>query len=625
MALMRNNTALETWRDLGGRHEIPAVPGETIAGAFHKAVALRGDREAMRQKELGLWRSTSWGQYGDQARRIGSALLAMGFRRGECACIIGNNCPQWFFADMGIIGAGGVSVGIYATDAPEQLAYLVNDCIARVLFVEDEEQLDKFLQVRNQVPSVRRIVVFDMEGLADFRDPMMVSLDHFMSQGRDGENGLAADWHARAAAVKADDLALMIYTSGTTGPPKGVMMTHANIIFQIAVLGSVMPIGPGDELLSFLPLSHIAERLISDFQPIFSGAVVNFAENQETVPENIREVSPTVFFAVPRIWEKFYSTATIAAEDGTWLERRVFAAAVATGHRMAACLMDGVPPSRWLRLVYWLAHAVVLYRTKKLIGMERTKYVVTGAAPISPDLIKWFLALGMDIREGYGLTETSGVATFAPPGRRKIGTVGVALPGTQVKLSKDGEILVRGPHVFAGYHNQPERTAAAIVEGWFHTGDVGVIDNEGFLKIVDRMKDIIITAGGKNISPSEIENQLKFSPYISDAVVIGDRRKYLTCLVMIDHENVAKFAQDNSVPFTNFTSLCRAPEIRALIESEVSAVNRRFARVEQIKKFTLIDVQLTAEDDELTPTMKLKRKFVNERYTAQIEAMYAGA
>ncbi len=622
MALNSDDTALDTWRDLGSRHEIPALPGETIAGGFIKAVELRGEREALRKKELGLWRSISWREYGDKVRWLATALLAMGFEHGERAAIMGNNCPNWFFADMGIIGVGGVSVGIYATDAPEQVAYLVNDCAARVFFAEDEEQLDKILQVREQTPSVEKIVVFDMEGLSDFSDPMVVSLDEFIALGRSRADDLAGAWRSRVEQVSPDDLALIIYTSGTTGPPKGVMMQHGNIVFQSAIISEVMPIGVGDEQLSFLPLSHIAERLISDFLPIFSGAVINFAENQETVPENIREISPTVFFGVPRIWEKFYSAATIAADDGTWLERWAFKNAMAIGHRMAACRLDEATPSPWLRLVYWLAHVLVLQRVKKLIGMERAKYVMTGAAPISPDLIAWYFALGIDMREAYGASETSGVASLPPPNRRKIGTVGVALPGTELKLSSDGEILIRGRHIFVGYYNQPEKTAEALMDGWLHTGDVGIIDNDGFIKIVDRLKDIIITAGGKNISPSEIENQLKFSPYISDAVVIGDRRKYLTCLIMIDHDNVAKFAQDNDVPFTNFASLCRSAEVIKLIDGEVNVVNDKFARVEQIKKSILIDIQLTPEDEELTPTMKLKRSFVNKRYAAEIEAMY---
>ena len=620
---MAMTEAQTTWRRLGAAQEVPAMPDATLGTAFFAAVAKRGERPALRRKHFGLWKSIGWREYGERVRNIGLALIGMGFERGDRACILGNNCPEWFFADLGIVSIGGISVGIYATDSPAQVAGLGNDCGCRVVFVEDDEQLDKVLQVRERMPALERIVVFDMEDLSDIDDPMIVSLEQFEALGCARMPAAEEEWRRRIAETKPDDVALLIYTSGTTGPPKGAMLTHGNIVFQSAILGQVMPIGPGDEQLSFLPLSHIAERLISIFRPIFNGAIVNFAENLETVPENIREISPTVFFGVPRIWEKFYSAATIAANDGTRLERWAFDAAIAIGRRMAECRLAAATPSVWLRAIHRVANATILLRTRKLIGMESTKYVLTGAAPISSDLIKWFFAIGLDMREAYGMTETAGVVSLPPPDRRRVGTVGVALPETEVKLSSVGEILVRGPHIFSGYWGLPDKTAETIVEGWLHTGDIGAVDGDGFLRVVDRLKDIIITAGGKNISPSEIENQLKFSPYISDAVVIGDKRKYLTALIMIDHDNVAKFAQDNDVPFTNFASLCRAPRVQTLIDGEVAKVNERFARVEHIKKFRLIDVQLTPEDEELTPTMKLKRKFVNERYRPLIEGMYA--
>jgi long-chain acyl-CoA synthetase len=400
------------------------------------------------------------------------------------------------------------------------------------------------------------------------------------------------------------------------------VLTHGNVTFQIASLLSAIPIDENDEQLSFLALAHIAERLLSDFCPVFDGAVISFAESPETVPENIREIAPTFFFAVPRIWEKFYSAVSIAAGDAGRIQRLAYAWALKVGARVAECRRAGHPLPPFLRLAHAVAGATVLRRAKKLIGLERARFVVTGAAPIAPDLIRWYLALGIDMREGYGLTETSGVASMTRAGRRKIGSVGQALPNTQVRISPVGEILVRGGHIFQGYFNDPDKTREAIVDGWLHTGDVGVLDEDGFLRITDRMKDIIITAGGKNITPSEIENQLKFSPYIADAIVIGDRRKYLACLVMIDHENVAKYAQSRGVPFTNYASLCRAHDVVALIGSEVDKVNREFARVEQVKKFRLIDIQLTPEDEELTPTMKLKRKLVSEKYASLIESMY---
>jgi long-chain acyl-CoA synthetase len=351
---------------------------------------------------------------------------------------------------------------------------------------------------------------------------------------------------------------------------------------------------------------------------------MNFAESPETVLDNLREVQPTAFLAVPRVWEKFYSAITIALKDATPLQKWTYRCAINIGFRMTDCRLEQKSPSVTLRIANRFAYWLVFRNIRRMLGLDRCRIAFTGAAPISPDLIRWYLALGIDMHEVYGQTENCGVATLMPMERIKLGSVGKAVPWGEVTLSPEGEILIRGDFLFMGYLNQPEKTAEAIdARGWLHTGDVGTIDNEGFVKITDRMKDIIITSGGKNITPSEIENQLKFSPYISDAVVVGDKRPYLTCLVMIDQENVEKFAQDHDIPFTNYASLCRAIEIQDLIRREIEAVNGSFARVETIKKFHLIERQLTPEDEELTPTMKLKRSFVNKRYAAEIEVMYA--
>ena len=342
------------------------------------------------------------------------------------------------------------------------------------------------------------------------------------------------------------------------------------------------------------------------------------------MPENVREVAPTSFFAVPRIWERFYSSIAIRMKEATWIGRKAYEWAVGIGLKVSDARLEGRTPSAGLMMLYRVADFAVLDNVKRAIGMHRVKYAGTGAAPIAPDLIKWYRAIGIDMRELYGQTENCGAATGMPE-RIKLGTVGIVAPHTELKISPEGEILLKGPHVFMGYLNQPEKTAETLRDGWLHTGDVGMVDNEGYIKITDRMKDIIITAGGKNITPSEIENQLKFSPYISDAVVIGDRRKFLSCLIMIDYDNVAKYAQDQNVPFTDFASLCRTVEVRDLVWAEIERVNQNFARVETIKKFCMIEQQLTAEDDEVTPTLKLKRKFVNDKYKAMIDGMYGEA
>ncbi|MEI6548252.1 MAG: AMP-binding protein, partial [Burkholderiales bacterium] len=582
-----------------------------------KKVAERGDATSMREKDFGIWRSISWASYGERARRVGVALGRLGLKRGDVVSILSENTPEWLYTDMGVMGMGGVTNGVYTTDSAKQVQYLINDSGSRFFFAENEEQLDKILEVRNACPTLLKIVVFDMEGLAEFADPQVLSFDALLALG-EGDQAL---WESEVAMAKPEDVAMLIYTSGTTGPPKGAMMSHRNMIFQVSRSEAFCELSPSDQLLSFLPLCHIAERKFTVMYSLKTGATINFAEAPDTVPENIREIAPTFFFAVPRIWEKFYSEISIRMGEAIWIGRTAYRAALAVGYRVADLKLAEKPVPAPLALAFRLADRLVLRNIKIWLGIDRTRILGTGAAPVSPELIRWYLALGLEMREIYGQTECCGLATVMPA-RKKLGSVGCALPGTEVRLSDQGEILVRGPHVFKGYLNNPQKTAETVIDGWLHTGDVGRIDDEGYVQITDRLKDIIITAGGKNVTPSEIENQLKFSPYISDAVVVGDRRKYLTCLVMIDHENVAQYAQQRSVPFTNYASLCAAEEVRVLIGAEIEKVNRTVARVESIKDFRLIDQLLTAEDEELTPTMKLKRNHVNQKYAVLIEQMY---
>ncbi len=600
------------------------VPGETMAAVFWNAVAQRGPKVFLRQKELGLWRQWTWAQTGEAVREIAHGLMSLGFERGDCASILANTRVEWMLADLAILSCGGVSNGIYPTDSAEQAHYLCEDSRTTVLFVEDEEQLDKALAVRAQLPLLRKIVVVDMEGLRDFHDEQVISLDALRALGREHLAQHPQMLEQRVASVGPDDLAILVYTSGTTGKPKGAMHSHKGLVYTVRGYNAILPRYDSDECMCFLPLCHIAERMGGEYFSLYTGARLNFVENPETVPENVREIAPTVFTAVPRVWEKFYSGVMIALKEASRLQQAAYAWAIGVGQRVADHVLKGEAVPGGLKLRFRLARLLVLDNVRKLIGIHRSRFLVTGAAPISPDLVRWYLALGVPMLEVWGMTETCGASTGVPAQRIKPGSIGPAAQYNEVRLdATTGEILVRGPNVFMGYLNLPEKTAEAIdAEGWLHTGDVGVVDEEGFFRITDRMKDIIITAGGKNITPSEWENELKFSPYVTDAVVIGDRRSYLTAIVMIEQENVEKFAQDNDIPFSNYASLTRAPEIQALIQEEIDKVNRKFARVEQIKKFFLLETQLSAEDEELTPTMKLKRSFVQKKYAEQIEAMY---
>ena len=595
---------------------------DTIPKIFMDSVNQRKSKTAMREKHLGIWQSVTWTEYGEKSKYVGLGLKKLGLNKNDVVSIASEGIPEWLFTDIGTICVGGISSGVYTTDSATQVKYLVNDSKTVFYFAENEEQLDKILEVRNECPTLKKIIVYDLEGLHEYKDDQVISFDELLLLGKRLDNEKPDEWEDAYHQVKPDDIAILVYTSGTTGPSKGAMISNQNIVYSIESGMEVFKPKPNDEQLSFLPLCHILERTVSTMLPLKSGAVINFAESIDTVPENIREVSPTGFIAVPRIWEKFYSSITILMKDATFVGKLFYDIAISVGSKRKDFIINDEKIPMQTAFLFWLCDYFVLQNIKKLIGLNKCRYALSGAAPISPELINWYLSLGLDMREGWGMTETAGVGTAFYSRQIKQGFVGTPINGSEIRIADDGEILFKGPGVFCGYLNKPEQTKETIINGWLHTGDVGKLDNYGNLKITDRKKDIIITAGGKNISPSEIENELKFSPFISDAVVIGDKRKFLSSLIMIDEENVIKFAQDNDIPFSNFESLCKSIEVINLIEAEVNNVNTKFANVEQVKKFSLIDIQLSAEDDELTPTMKLKRKFINEKYSSTIDSMY---
>ena len=595
---------------------------DTLAKLFLHRCQTFGERTAHREKALGIWKSHSWAAFLDAARAIGLGLAALGLKRGEVVSILSEDCKEWIYADLGVQCVGGIVCGIYPTDSAEQVAYLLADSRSRFLVVENEEQLEKFLAVGDRVPEVAKCIVLEREGLHDFSDDRVLFLDELYDVGRGAHASDRERFRREVEASRPDDVALLIYTSGTTGPPKGAMITHENVICSVASVLRSTPILEGDEQLCFLPLCHVLERLVSVFVPIAAKSVVNFSESLETVFDNLREVSPNTFTAVPRMWEKMHSRLEVLAAEATPLGRLALRRAVACGAERAARLMEGRPVPRLLEARFRLWDRLVLANVRRMIGLDRARTVTTGAAPISSDLVGWYWAIGLVMLEGYGLTESSGALALNRPDANRTGSVGRPVPGVEMKIAADGEILARAPTVFRGYWNDPRKTAQTVRDGWLHTGDVGRIDDDGFVWITGRIKDIIITAGGKNVAPAEIESRMKFSRWIVDAVVIGDRRRYLVALIMIDQENVERYAQENRVPYSDFASLCAAEQVQALIGAEVAAVNAGFAQAEQVKDFRLIDVLLTPEDEELTPTMKIRRSVVERRHKALIDQMY---
>ncbi|MEM9677400.1 MAG: long-chain fatty acid--CoA ligase [Pseudomonadota bacterium] len=596
---------------------------DTLPKLLAKRCKELGERTAHREKDYGIWLSYSWNDFYNNARLIAAGMVSLGLKRGDAISILSEDNKEWLYCDLAAQSVGAIGSGIYTTDSAAQLEYLVNDSSSRFLFLENDEQLDKYLTVKDKISGLIKAIVFDEDGLHDFADDGVIFLRELYAIGQTYLKDNPDFFEQEIAKGHPDDLAILVYTSGTTGMPKGAMISHGNLMYSVASGADSAPVMPGDEQICFLPLCHILERLFSGVAPIVYKSTLNFAESPETVFDNLQEVSPQTFVAVPRLWEKIYSRVSILVNDSTSIQKWAYKSALTTGMKKAEYELDGkaVPTTTALAYKFW--DMMVLSNMRRMLGMDRMRRGGSGAAPISADLLTWFRAIGVPVLEGYGMTETSGVIAINTLDKNKGGTVGVPVNGAEVRIASDGEIQYRAPNVFQGYLNQPEKTAETFTEdGWLRTGDVGLIDNEGFIRITGRLKDIIITAGGKNITPAEIENRLKFSPYITDAVIIGDKRKFLTCLIMIDQENVEKFAQDRRIPFNNFASLCAAKEVQDLIRGVVDDVNKDFARVEQIKDFRLIDVLLTAEDDELTPTLKLKRGFVETKHAGLIAQMY---
>jgi long-chain acyl-CoA synthetase len=598
----------------------PVVGACSLPALLVQRAGERGSAIALRKKDLGRWRQYTWDEYVARAARVGLGLLELGVEPGDRVAVHSENRPAWLLADMGIQGIGAVTVGIYPTSPATEVEYLLSHSEAVVVVAEDEEQFDKTMAVRDRLPNLRHVVVVDTRGVRDLDDPMVLT---FAQLEELGTRRPLDEWRARVAALDPHDPAVIVYTSGTTGPPKGAMISHANLMAAARIFSTVFETGPDDEVLSYLPLCHIAERLTSAIDALAGGYVVNFGEGGESFVTDLQEVQPTFFLGVPRVWEKMLAGVQIRMNDAGWAKRVLYRFWVARGAHLARKRMRGrLNPGD--RLVYALGWAMLFRSLRRKLGLGRVRVALSGAAPIAPQVLEFFWALGVPVREGYGQTEGTALATYTPADDVRIGTVGKALPECEVEVADDGEILVRGPGVFVGYFKNEAATKETVdAEGWLHTGDVGVLDDDGFLTITDRKKDIIITAGGKNISPSEIENRLKVSPYIREAVVIGDRRKYLTALIGIEADTVGDWATRRHIGYTTYRDLSAKEEVRALVQGVVDEVNKELAQVETVKRFELIPKELDHEEGELTATQKVKRAAIAQEFGPLIEAMYA--
>jgi long-chain acyl-CoA synthetase len=588
-------------------------------------------RVAMREKDFGIWQEMSWADYWDRIQLVGHALMDLGIEPGDRIAIHSENRPEWLLTDMGGLAVRAASVGIYPTNPAPEVAYLLSNSGAKVLVAEDQEQVDKALSVIGDCPDLRHIVYLEPRGIRGRYDhEALMSWEELVQRGGAHRQRHPDAVAERMAQARTADIATLIYTSGTTGPPKGVMLSVANVEFAIDVLvhhGAFTdpPPSTDDLLLSYLPLSHVAERIFSTWFNAAAGTQVNFAESIETVPQNLREVQPTILFGVPRIWEKLLAGVETRLNGATWFKRRHARFWLGVAGRIGDALVEnGGSHTATTRLLYGLGWVFCFRALKERLGMRRVRYAASGAAPIAPDVLKFFMGIGVPMHEVYGMTENTAVATGNRPGRVRLGTVGEVHDGIEVKVDEEtGEILTRHAGTFVGYWRNEVATAATMTEdGWLRTGDVGEWVDGTHLKITDRMKDIIITAGGKNVSPSEIENALKASPYIKEAMIVGDGRKHLAALIGIELDTVGEWAQRRQIGYSTYHDLSEKPEVVELVDGVVRSVNEQFAQVEQIKAFRLLPKELDHEDGELTATQKVKRSAIAGAFEDLVESMY---
>ncbi len=606
-------------------------PEESIAlkslpGRLRELAAARSDDIALREKEFGIWQETTYGEFWLDVQAAAMGLWQLGVRPGDKVAIQSENRKAWVIADLATQAIQAVSVGLYATNPTAEVAYLLEHSESKVLIAEDQEQVDKALAVES-LPDLEKIVYVEPRGVRSYTDPRLMSWNAFMAAGRAAMADEPHRVNGLVDTIDSNETATLVYTSGTTGPPKGAMLSHRNLSWvtesaQDLIGAGGLPNGQ-PQLLSYLPLCHVFGRLYDVCGALAMGSCVNFAESIETVVADLAEIQPTYFPAPPRIWEKMHALVNIRMADASFTKRALYKVFLKAGMKNADRLLATGSRGFVGEIVHAVGYVLVFRSLQRKLGMQRCQQAVSGAAPIAPEVIRFFQAIGIPLYEAWGMTETTALGTSNLPGSARLGTIGKAVnEEVEIRLDDDGEILIRSPGIFQGYFKNPEATAETIdVDGWMHTGDIAEKD-DGFFRIIDRKKDIIITAGGKNVSPSEIENKLKVSPFIKEAMVIGDRRKYLTALIGIELDTVSNWAQRKGITFTTYRDLSEKPEVIELIQKQVDAANEHFARVETVKKFALIPKELDHEEGELTATQKLKRKVLVDRFSEIIEQMY---
>jgi long-chain acyl-CoA synthetase len=601
------------------------VTPATLPGCLLHWAAVRPNAVALREKEFGVWREINWREYADDVAAVGRMLWELGVREGDHVAILSDNRHEWLYADLAAQGIGARSVGVYQTNPPADVAYVLKHSAAKVLFCEDQEQVDKVVEVARDTPALQKVVVFDPRGTRGYEDSRLLPWDEFLAGGRALLDGQPQWFEEQIQKLSPGEAAMVVYTSGTTGSPKGALISSRNALAGADSALPLLGVSDKDIILSYLPLCHVAEKIFSLFIPLAAGCIVHFGESIETIRSDLAEVSPTVFLGVPRIWEKMHASVTLKMQDSSWLKRTLYKLCLRWGMQVASKKRRGrvglIDHVKW-----FIADLLIFRPLQERLGLRRCRLPISGAAPISKDLLEWFHAIGLPITEGFGMTETSGVSHINPLSDNRLGTVGRALPITECRIEADGELLIRGDNVFVGYLHNAEATQEAIdTDGWLHTGDIAQIDDDGYLSITGRKKEIIITAGGKNLSPEKIENALKMSPYIKEVVAVGDKRKFIAALIQIDYDAVGNWASRQEITYTSFSDLVAKATVVSLIDKEIRRANEaHLARVEQVRQFRLFDKELHQDDGELTATQKVRRSAVSERYGELIETMYGG-
>ncbi|HSH03937.1 MAG TPA: long-chain fatty acid--CoA ligase [Anaerolineae bacterium] len=588
---------------------------ETILHRLHEQGRTRPNAPAYYHKANGAWVATLWRDYVAQVRQAGRALIALGVEPGDIVCILGFNRPEWVIMDLAGMLVGGATAGIYTTNSAGEVQYITNHAEAKVILLEDEGQWEKIDQERDNLPHLKHIIM--MKGTKIDNDPMALSWDEFMAKGDETDE---SEVDARLDALKMEDMATLIYTSGTTGPPKGVMLSHETLAWTAKQARFVFDLQPDDSTLSYLPLSHIAEQMFTIHAQATFGYQVYYAESGLKVADNLKEVQPSILFGVPRVWERFHDGVRARLAEATGARAKIAEWAQGVGHQVTGLRNQGQEPAGLLAIQYAIANKLFFSKVKEALGLSRAIYCVSGAAPIPPHILEFLAGLDLVVYEIYGQSEGCGPTTTNRPSMTKFGTVGPAWPGSEVRLGDDGEILMKGPNVFMGYYKNPEATAETLIDGWLHSGDLGKFDSDGYLSIVGRKKEIIITSGGKNIAPKNIEAALRKLDLVANAIIVGEQRRFLTALITLSPEAVEKFAQDNNIQGGNWhENPAIVAEIQRGIDEEV---NREFARVEHVRGFRILPEDFSVEGGELTPTLKLKRAVIYNKYADTIETLY---